>query len=63
MKKYLVSFLKDGDLYESIVMSNSEDEARHFIANKENIPFNFEILGDYYNTYIENNHVSSVVKL
>ena len=63
MKDYLVRYLKGGELYQCIVRANDSIEARSFTAIKESIPLNLEINGDYYNTYVENNHVSSVVEL
>lgn len=63
MTTYRVSFLKYGELFETVVKANNKGDARKFVANKENIPFNFEISGEYYNSYLENNHVSSVLEL
>lgn len=64
MKNYKVSFLKDGELFETIVTANSREDARKFIANEENIPYNFEIIGNcIYNYYLVNNYVSSVIEL
>lgn len=64
MKNYLVSFIKNGELFESVVTANKADDARNFVANKESIPFNFEIKGDgYCSTYNENNHVAAVIEL
>ncbi|RHB41803.1 hypothetical protein DW886_14695 [Enterocloster aldenensis] len=62
MKRYIVSFMKQGELFETVVIANSSDEARGFIANKYNIPFNFELKGEAkMNTYLENNHVGAVI--
>lgn len=62
MKRYLVSFMKQGELFEAVVRANSSDEARRFIANKYNIPFTFELKGEAErNTYLENNHVGATI--
>lgn len=54
--------MKQGELFETVVIANSSDEARGLIANKYNIPFNFELKGEAeMNTYLENNHVGAVV--
>lgn len=54
--------MKQGKLFETVVIANSSDEARGFIANKYNIPFNFELKGEAErNTYLENNHVGAVI--
>ena len=63
MKDYLVHYLKGGELYQCTIRANDSIEARSFTAIKESIPLNLETNGDYYNTYVENNHVSSVVEL
>ena len=54
--------MKQGELFETVVRANSSDEARGFIANKHNVPFNFELKGEAeMNTYLENNPVGGVI--
>lgn len=59
MKKYLVSFMKNGELIETIVTANNSFDARECISIKYEIPMNFEIG----NNEDEKNHVSAVIKL
>ena len=42
MKKYLVSFMKNGELFETIVTANNSFDARECISIKYEIPMNFE---------------------
>lgn len=60
MNIYYVSYLKNGDLFETKIKANSADEARETIAIRFNIPRKFEIGTAYIN---ENNHVNSVIKV
>jgi hypothetical protein len=59
MKKYLVSFMKNGELLETIKTSDNSYEARKVVSIENNIPMNFEI-GKCED---ENNHVSAVIEL
>ena len=60
MNQYLVSYLKNGDLFETVVKANTNYEAREKIAILFNIPIKFEIGTHYMN---EDNHVSAVVEI
>jgi len=60
MKKYLVSFLKNDELFNSVIPAMSKDQARQIIAAKHNIPIKFEVGTIYEN---ESNHVSAVIEL
>ncbi len=57
---YYVSYLKNGDLFETTTEANTADEAREEIAIRFNIPRKFEIGTVYMN---ENNHVSAVIQI
>ena len=63
MKIFFVTFVKRGELYQCVVTADTADAARKFVANEEGIPTHFEITGCYYNNFLENNHVSSVVEI
>ena len=60
MKEYLVRFLKNGELFESIVTVKSAYRAREIIAFEYGIPIKFEIGSGYEN---DRNHVGSVIEL
>lgn len=60
MNIYYVSFLKNGDLFETVVKANTADEAREGIAIKYNIPKKFEVGTHYMN---EDNHVGAVMQI
>lgn len=60
MKTYRVTFIQNGDLYESIVSAGTRDQARKFIATKYNIPIKFESGTIYQDEY---NYVSAVIEL
>ena len=59
MKKYLVSFIKNGELFEMVVTALKSLDAREIVSIENNIPMNFEI-GKCEDG---NNHVSSVIEL
>ena len=60
MKTFLINYLKNGDLYETYVKANTNDEARNIIAVKYHIHHKFEIGTIYTN---EQNYVSSVIEM
>ena len=60
MNIYYVSYLKNGDLFETTTKANTADEAREKIAIRFNIPRKFEVGTAYMN---ENNHVSAVIQM
>lgn len=60
MNRYLVSYLKNGELFETVVRANTNYEAREETAIRFNIPIKFEVGTGYMN---EDNHVSAVVAI
>ena len=60
MNNYLVSFCKNGELFESIVTAKTADEARETTAIRFKIPIKFEVGSQYMN---EDNYVSAVIKI
>lgn len=59
MKKYLVSFMKNGELFETVKTACNSYEAREIVSIENNIPMSFEI-GKCED---ENNYVSAVIEL
>ncbi|WP_313069830.1 hypothetical protein [Lacrimispora sp.] len=59
MKKYLVSFMKKGELFEVVKNAYDSYEARKIVSIENNIPMNFEI-GKCED---EDNHVGAVIEL
>lgn len=59
MKKYLVSFMKKGELFEVVKIACDSYEARKVVSMENNIPMNFEI-GKCEDEY---NHVGAVIEL
>lgn len=60
MNTYYVSYLKNGELFETTTNANTAYEAREKIAITFNIPLKFEIGTGYVN---EDNHVSAVKQI
>lgn len=60
MNIYYVSYLKNGDLFETTTKANTANEAREKIAIRFNIPIKFEIGTIYMN---EDNHVGAVIQI
>lgn len=60
MNIYYVSYLKNGDLFETTTKANTANEAREKIAIRFNIPIKFEIGTAYMN---EDNHVGAVIQI
>lgn len=59
MKRFLVNFMKDGELFETIILANTSEEARNYVSIKQGIPTHFEI-GIHENIY---RHVGAVIGL
>jgi len=60
MNSYIVSYLKNSELFETTTKATTLDDAREKIATRFNIPKKFEIGTIYMN---EDNHVSSVIQI